>query len=127
MNASIRTIACVCLASLALGGASGWYAGREVFPKRWNQKERYQQMLERFGRELKLTPEQKTQVGAILEAKRQKIEALRAEMRPRFQEIRRTTQLDIRRQLTPEQQPKFERMEAESQAHLKRIHPEWFR
>ena len=68
-------------------------------------------MVERFARELDMTAEQKTQVSAILEAQRDAIRSLDAEMRPRFQEIRRSIRGEIRKILTPEQQEKFEEME----------------
>ena len=107
------------------GIGTGWWAGREVFPRHWNRQQRYQQMLDRFSQKLRLTPEQKTQVKAIFDAKRQKMDALRGEMKPKFEEIRRSTQEEMRKILTPEQQKRFERMEAEWQSRLKKRHPEW--
>lgn len=68
-------------------------------------------MVERFTHELDLTADQKAQVMAILDGKRGEIRSLDDEMRPRFQEIRRTIREDIRKILTPEQLAKFEDME----------------
>ena len=81
-------------------------------------------MLDRFSSGLRLTPEQRTQVGALLETKRQKMDTLRAEMRPRFEEVRQSTQADIRRLLTPDQQTRFDEMEKDWQTRLKKRHPE---
>lgn len=73
----------------------------------------HQHMLDKFGRRLQLTPDQKQKIGAILAASHEKINALRAEMRPKFEEIRKKTQEDILPYLTPEQQKKFNRMNEE--------------
>ena len=118
-------IAVVCLLSFLFGIGTGWWAGREVFPRQWDRQERYQRMLDQFSQKLRLTPEQKIQVKAIFDAKRQKMDALRGEMRPRFEEIRRSTQEDMHKILTPEQQKIFDLMEAEWQARIKKLHPEW--
>jgi Spy/CpxP family protein refolding chaperone len=79
----------------------------------WNPdpKGRYERMLERFSRELNLSDEQKPRVAAVFEEKRKKIEAIRTEVGPRFEEVRRNASEEIRRILTPEQQVKFEEME----------------
>ena len=122
MNGSNRAIALACLAGLLAGAAGGWWAGRELFPRRWGWEQRYEKMLERFSSELKLAPEQKEQVKALLEAKRQKMEALRNEVRPRREEIRQSTQSEIRKLLSPEQQTKFDRMEKEWQARRSQRH-----
>ena len=126
MNGSRRVAAFACLASLTLGAGAGWWAGRDLFPRRWSWEQRYQRMWERFSSQLKLTAEQRDQVKVLLEAKRQKMSALRVETRPRYEEIRRSTQAEIRRMLSPEQQKKFDRMEMEWQARrAKRSHPKW--
>ncbi len=125
MNGSKAMTGWICLLCFALGSGTGWWAGREAFPRHWNRQQRYQQMLDRFSQKLRLTPEQKTQVKAVFEAKRQKMDALRGELRPRFEEIRRSTQEEMQKILTPEQQKRFDRMEAEWQSRLKKRHPEW--
>ena len=125
MNESRRVGGWFCLLSLILGIAAGWWAGRDLFPRRWNRGELYQQMLEQFSDRLRLTPDQKRQVNTIFETKKAKMKALREEMRPRFELIRLETQRDLRRLLTPAQQKRFDRMEAEWQARLKKRHPEW--
>ena len=113
MNGSTRAVALACLTGLLVGAAGGWWAGRDLFPRRWDWEQRYEKMLERFSSELKLAPDQKEQVKTLLEAKRQKMEALRNEVRPRREEIRQSTQAEIRKLLSPEQETKFDRMEKE--------------
>ncbi len=81
--------------------------------RHWNSGQFQARLLQRFSSKLKLTPEQRTQVATILEAKRQKIDALRADIRPKFEEIRTSTAADIRKLLTPEQQQKFDVMQVE--------------
>jgi Spy/CpxP family protein refolding chaperone len=66
-------------------------------------------MMRRFAGELQLSPEQRTQIGTIFQANREKMRASR-------QAIRAATREDIRRLLTPEQQAKFDAMEAKRDA-----------
>ena len=115
MNGLKKVIALSCLAGFALGTGTGWWAGRDLFPRRWSWEQRYESMLERFSSQLKLTPEQKEQVKVLLEAKRRKMEALRNETRPRREEVWKSTQAEIRKLLSLDQQKKFDRMEMEWQ------------
>ncbi len=88
----------------------------------WGEREHFQEkMLEQFNRKLSLTSEQQQKVTVILQEKRSKIDALRAEVRPKFEEIRNTTHLEIRQLLTPEQQKKFDAMNAEHEARKKQF------
>lgn len=120
-----KSTALACLLTFALGTGAGWWAGRELFPRRVDRQQRYQQMLERFGTQLNLTPEQKEQVKVLFEAKRQKMKALREETRPRYDEIRRAAKEDIRKLLTPEQQKKFDQMELEWEARRLKRSARW--
>ncbi len=70
-----------------------------------------ERLLAHWTRKLDLTPEQREQVAAILAAKREKMQALRGEFRPRFEEIRASAQQEIRAVLTPQQQVVFDRMQ----------------
>ena len=112
------------LVSFVLGvmvGAAGvrWCAPY-YFHRHWGGKESQARLLERFDSKLKLTPEQRSQVAEILDGKRQKIDALRAEIRPKFEEIRSSTSAEIRGLLTPEQQKKFDAMQIEWEAQAKK-------
>ena len=116
-------------------GTVVWWAGNQWYAphfhhrhwgEHWGNPEHPQKrMLERFKSELNLTPEQQQRVAAILEEKRSKIDTLRVQMRPKFEEIRNATQAEIRPFLTPEQQKKFDAMVAEHEARAKRLRGRW--
>jgi Spy/CpxP family protein refolding chaperone len=90
--------------------------------RRWIKPDparRFDRMMDRFNERLDLTPEQRDKVGAIFRAKREKIDALRAEVEPRFEEIRRNASQEIRQLLTPEQQARFEKMEKDREERMR--------
>ena len=109
-----------------LGGCVGFAVAKSCGPRMFHRHgdgtHFQQRLLDRFSSKLQLTPEQRTQVAAILEAKRQKMDALRAEIKPRFEEIRISTSGEIRQLLNPDQQPRFDAMETEWAARKKRFH-----
>ena len=108
----------------AVAMAGPWCGPRSH--RQWGKSEDIQKkMLERFDSKLSLTADQRQQVATILEGKRTKIDALRAEMRPKFEEIRNATRAEIRQLLTPEQQTKFDKMTAEFDAKAKKFHGRW--
>ena len=113
-----------CLVAFLCGvvlGAGGAYWCKARFYHRWKGSGHFQEkMLSRFNEKLSLTPDQRDRVAFILAQKRSKIDALRQEMRPKFEEIRNGTRAEIRVMLTPEQQAKFDTMEAEREAHAKK-------
>ena len=115
--------------ALLLGGCAGFVVAKSCTPRLFHHRvdgaHFQQRLLDRFSSKLHLTPEQRSQVATILEAKRKKIDALRAEIRPRFEEIRTSTSADIRRLLTPEQQKNFEIMQTEWDARKKRFRDRW--
>src|SRR3972149_350592 len=104
----------------SLGAAVGWWGSQ--YSEDWRGKDRYSWMLERFSSRLDLTPQQKKDIAEILEAKRQSITALRAEIRPRFEKIRTSPRQEIRKRLTPEQQQKFDAMHEEWESRRKDRH-----
>jgi len=76
-------------------------------------------MHERFEKmrsELDLTDPQTTSVRTILDETRNEYRALRAELRPRFEEPRMKARARIRALLTPEQQKKFDALVAQQDA-----------
>ncbi len=76
-------------------------------------------MHERFEKmrsELNLTDEQTKSISAILDETRNEYRALRAELRPRFEEPRQKARTKIRALLTPEQQQKFDALVAQQDA-----------
>ncbi len=109
-----KSLALVLLLGAVIGAGAAWWIG-EYGPcaKGW---EPYANMVERFSKKLDLTPDQQQTIAAVLDENRQKIKTLRAEVHPKFEEIRTATRSAIRRQLTPEQQAKFDVMQAEWEA-----------
>jgi len=71
---------------------------------------------EKMRAELNLTEEQTKAVSAILDETRNEYRALRAELRPRFEEPRQKARAKIRALLTPDQQQKFDARVAQQDA-----------
>jgi Spy/CpxP family protein refolding chaperone len=75
--------------------------------------------IEFMARRLDLTPAQRDSVQAILGRYKSKMDSIWQQVGPRFETIKDSISNDIRRQLTPEQQPKYtellERFEKERQ------------
>ena len=98
------------IGTLALGGALGaaglrWATGTGNCERRDRANGR--SYVERLDRELGLTPEQRTRVEAILERQREAMAALWRDVKPRAEEIRRTTRQEIEALLTPEQRTRY--------------------
>ena len=117
---------------IAVAFVAGICAGSFVLDRygpdlgRHHGDDRFQQrLLNRFSSKLKLTPDQRSQVAAILESKRQQMDALRKEIRPRFEEIRKTTSAEVSRLLTAEQQEKFNVMQAEQEKRMEHFREQW--
>lgn len=66
--------------------------------------------LERLTRELRLTPPQQQQVQAVLDRFTPRMEALDAETRPRFEQMRTEIRAEIRALLTEAQRTRYEEM-----------------
>lgn len=66
--------------------------------------------LTRLSEELDLTPVQRDSVAAVLERYGPQMDSVWAEVRPRFETVRAAMRSEIERQLTPEQQRKYEEM-----------------
>src|ERR1051325_10685392 len=101
----VRTAAVVIF---LLGFAAGALAPRAY--RAWtrdhvSRQDRFEQMSE----QLKLSPEQKSQVQQIFGDTRSQLQALRKESEPRFAEIRRQADERMRQVLTPEQWEQFQK------------------
>jgi Spy/CpxP family protein refolding chaperone len=83
------------------------------------QRDRKGDKFERLRRDLNLNDEQATRVRAILDETRDEYRRLRAEARPRYDEIRERGRASIRAVLTPEQQTVFDAKVAERDARHK--------
>jgi len=66
------------------------------------------QVLNEFTRELELTPDQQTKVGAIIDDTRSQVRALYAPLDAQHDQLRQQARARIRAVLTPEQLPKFD-------------------
>ena len=74
-------------------------------------------MVAYLGRELDLTPAQADSVRTIFARHRPEIEALGAQVRPRFDSIKTVVRAEIDAQLTPEQRAKHQRLVEDAEHH----------
>ena len=66
-------------------------------------------LIDRLGRELQLTPDQKTRIEHIFRERRDRLEGVQRDVIARAEQEQRELQAEIRKVLTPEQQPRFDR------------------
>ncbi len=104
-------IAVVFLLGVLLGAVATHLWGERV----WGQQDTHtagmkpvNQVVADFTRELQLTPDQRTQVTAIIDDTRAQWKALYAPLDAQKEQIRQRGRARIRALLTPEQQPKFD-------------------
>lgn len=117
MKSIWKTLVLVLLLGAVIGAGAAWWVGKYgPCAKGW---EPYANVVERFSTQLDLTPDQQREIAAVLEENRQKVRTLRAEIKPKFEEIRNATRQEIRQYLSPEQQEKFDAMQAEWEARRK--------
>ncbi len=127
MKYAWRQIAVGFLLGALVGGVAGNQACVPPFHRPWSGSREHSQekMLAKFNARLNLTSGQQQKVAVILQQKRSRIDALRGEMHPKFEEIRNATRSEIRQLLTPEQQTKFDAMIAEREARKKQSGGHW--
>ena len=113
------------IVALLVGVIVGWFAATRSFEVCAHHWKSGGGMLEKFSKELKLSPEQKEKVGTILESKRAQFAALRTEMKPRFEEIRTSSKSEIAKVLTPEQMERFTQMEERWKARREKNRERW--
>ena len=124
-NLAWRQIAVAMVIGFLLGGGFTSWQARQHLPywMQYSSAEKKERMLQRFSEQLKLTDTQRAEVKKILDSTHEQTEALRAEVRPKFQTIRSEMSRGIRALLTDEQRKRFEAIEAEWAAHKKRWGP----
>lgn len=105
-------------AALSLGLSSARRCYRVSHPMESHQKT--ERLLKKFSSKLDLTADQRTKVAAILEAKRQKMEELRAQVHPQFESLRNSTRDEIKSILNADQQKKFDVLDAKMRSRWKR-------
>lgn len=105
----------VAVAIFVLGFAAGALAPRAY--RAWvrdGARDGGKGRIEQMSEDLKLTPEQATQVKQIFDDTRSQLQALRKESEPRFAEIRRQADERMRQVLTPEQWEQFQKTRDDS-------------
>jgi Spy/CpxP family protein refolding chaperone len=112
-NTRAAAVAVVVVAFIAgiLVGVAGDHlylirSGR-LSPRHMTSRLAADRMADRLTHELDLTPQQKTQVQAIIERHRAKIDATMANVRPQVRQELDATNAEIETVLTPEQKTKF--------------------
>jgi Spy/CpxP family protein refolding chaperone len=70
-------------------------------------------LLERLTSDLELTPDQRSQIEGVLAARRSRLDALQQDVHARFEAEQRSLRDEIRKVLTPEQQEKFDKQQAD--------------
>jgi Spy/CpxP family protein refolding chaperone len=107
---------------LLVGGVTMKLVAHRLFFHPMMGEHRQDHMLNRLSSKLKLSPEQKEKVGAILTTAHQQMEALSKETGPKFEAIRNSTSDQIRSVLTPEQLTKFNEMHEKFDRKAKEAH-----
>jgi hypothetical protein len=96
------------------GGAAGW--GARVGAKSDSRGRRGPEaMVEHLTQELRLTAIQRDSVRAIFERHHPEVEALWAEIRPRFDAIKTRVRAEVAAQLAPDQQVRYQRLLEEAE------------
>jgi hypothetical protein len=110
-------------AAFLLGGGIGLITGMQVgdgHDRDHSPRRSGRAHLERLQRELDLTPGQRDSVRAILERHRPGFDSVWSETRPRYETLRDRVRSDIRVQLDPDQQRRYDdmiaRLDAERRA-----------
>ena len=117
MKLDWRQIIAALVVGLIVGSLGTLRCERSEFRGAWKNPRAFQKhMMEHFTDKLKLTPGQKEKVSAILNDARSKIDVLRQEVRPRFEEVRNSSRAEILKLLMPEQRKKFDEMTAQRDA-----------
>lgn len=118
------------ITALAVGFILGGFLTLQYCPLArhggWSHPERANKMmLNEFSSKLNLNAEQKEKISVILEGTRAKMDALKNEMHPKFEEIRSATKAEIRILLAPEQQQKFDHLEAKRETEWQKKRARW--
>ena len=108
-------LAALFLAVVFVAGALSGYVAHTLYSQRTaraapNPTQTRERYLARLSKDLALSPEQVTQVSAILEQTGQRMRELRERMEPEFEAIRMAQRQRIMALLTPEQQPKYQKI-----------------
>ena len=103
-------LAVIFLLGIALGGVLGYAFAHRSYaaaPSQLTAEQRRAQRRGQLAREVGLSTEQQSQVGAILDQAQAESKAIHAVTDPQFDAVRQKSRDKIRQLLTPEQKPKF--------------------
>jgi Spy/CpxP family protein refolding chaperone len=109
-------VAVFVLGSVTGAALTGLYRSRASGDRAGAHEHAMHERFEKMRTELNLTDEQTAAVRAIIDETRNEYRALKAELRPRFEEPRQKARARIRALLTPEQQKKFDVLVAQQDA-----------
>lgn len=101
------------LAAIFVLGVVVGALGERLVERRWgwehqSWQERRAHVVDRFTKELNLTPQQRDQLARILDETGQQYQALHEQVRQQYNAIRQSGRQRIREILTPEQRTRFE-------------------
>lgn len=105
---ALALIVLVLVLGVALGAVGHSLFDRRVEGARTQTRRDPPRGVSRLTSELDLTPDQQTQLRAILTSMQNRLDGVREQMNPQFDQIRDQGHDQIRQILTPEQRPKFE-------------------
>lgn len=124
MNIHWKQVFAGLLIGFIAGGLAFGNFRTACFPKHGPHKDMKAHIMKRFDKNLHLTAEQKEKISTIFDETHPKMMALHEEMHPKFEAVRSEASQKIREVLTPDQQVKFEKMEAKWQERMKRFRPD---
>ena len=114
MGSKLSAIALLAVVFLA-GGGAGWLVNEATEHDGRPRRRGPDAMVAYFTKELTLTPAQADSVRAIFARHRAEIEALSAQVRPKFDSIKTVVRGEIDAQLTPDQRAKHARLIEEAE------------
>jgi Spy/CpxP family protein refolding chaperone len=105
---ALALIVLVLVLGIALGAVGHSVFDRRVLGARTQTRPDPPRGVNRLTTELNLTPDQQKQLSAILTDMQHRMDGVRQQMDPQFNQIRDQGHDQIRQILTPDQRPKFE-------------------
>lgn len=120
---SKKTAFTLLIAVFILGFAVGTMTSRYLFPapnSHHSHKDRSKSTLEKFTRELNLTPEQQATLSDLLDTIKVKYDSLRRENGPRYKAVRDYFKSEFSKVLTPEQLERYLEMDREFREKMKK-------
>jgi len=105
-------IAALCLGIVFLAGAIFGFVAHNLYyehtARASNPQEARQRYMAKLQTDLALSPEQMTQITAIMDQTRQHFREVQSKVEPEFEALREAQRQRVMAILTPEQQPKYQ-------------------